>query len=104
MSHQQQQSKAPNISCALTLVLTLINIGVLVYAFFTFPKILKKEVGTSSAAVQLELTKIIKNELAGAASKLSQHVSNKFEYDLPIAIEKHSPKIPVETGPAIFLD
>lgn len=85
-------------------MLTFINTGVLAYLFFTFPKILKKEVGADSAAVQLELTKIIKNELAGTANKLSQHVNNKFEYDLPIAIEKHSPKIPIETGPAIFLD
>ena len=85
-------------------MLTFINTGVLSYLFFTFPKILKKEVGTSNTAVQLELTKIIKNELAGTANKLSQHVNNKFEYDLPIAIEKHSPKIPIETGPAIFLD
>jgi hypothetical protein len=103
MSHQQQ-SKSPSISCTLTLVLTFINTGVLAYLFFTFPKILKKEVGTGSTAVQLELTKIIKNELAGTASKLSKHVNNKFEYDLPMAIEKHSPKIPIETGPAIFLD
>jgi hypothetical protein len=103
MSHQQQ-SKSPSISCTLTLVLTFINTGVLAYLFFTFPKILKKEVGTGSTAVQLELTKIIKNELASTASKLSKHVNNKFEYDLPMAIEKHSPKIPIETGPAIFLD
>jgi hypothetical protein len=88
----------------LTLVLTLVNTGVLAYSFFTFPKILKKEVNASNAAVQLEITKIIKNELASTANKLSKHVDNKFEYDLVMAIKKHSPKIPIETGPAIFLD
>jgi len=102
MNHQQ--SKASFASCTLTLVLTICNTGVLAYTFFTFPKILKEELGRTSAALQLELTKRIKNELAGTASKLSKHVNNKFEYDLPMAIEKHNPKIPVETGPAIFLD
>ena len=85
-------------------MLTICNTGVLAYTFFTFPKILKEELGRTSAALQLELTKIIKNETASAAKKLSTHVDNKFDYDLPLAIKEHSPKLPIETGPAIFLE
>jgi Na+-translocating ferredoxin:NAD+ oxidoreductase RnfG subunit len=99
-----QQNKTSAISCTLTLVLTLINTGVLAYVFFVFPKTFKKELRQTTQQLQLELIKNNKNDLSVTAKKLAKHIDNKFSTDLPKAIELHSPKIPKETGPAIYID
>lgn len=98
------QSKPSATSCTLTLVLTLINTGVLAYVLFVFPKTFKKELRQTAQQLQLELIKNNKNDRAATAKKLAKHIDNKFSTDLPKAIELYSPKIPKETGPAIYID